>query len=87
MDWLKCPDGKTRKTYLFIWLDDFSRKILFGKYYDSEKLPCLEDSFQHMVLRWGIPEVVYVDYPEKKQIPKFVRILLVSKEMASRNSA
>ena len=59
--WLRCPDGKPRKTYLFLWLDDFSRKILFGKYYLSEKLPCLEDSFMYMLLRWGIPLCVYVD--------------------------
>jgi transposase InsO family protein len=59
--WLQCPDGKVRKSYLFLWLDDFSRKILFGKYYLSERLPCLEDSFKYMLLRWGVPSRVYVD--------------------------
>ena len=59
--WLNCHDGKVRKSYLFLWIDDFSRKILFGKYYLSEKLPCLEDSFKYMVLRWGIPLKAYMD--------------------------
>jgi putative transposase len=59
--WLTLPDGKTKKSYLFLWIDDFSRKILFGKYYLSEKLPCLEDSFRYMLLRWGIPEKIYCD--------------------------
>ena len=59
--WLQLPDGTRRKTYLFVWIDDFSRKILFGKYYLDETLPCLEDSFKYMLLRWGIPLVVYVD--------------------------
>jgi transposase InsO family protein len=59
--WLPLPDGETRKSYLFLWIDDFSRKILFGKYYLSEKLPCLEDSFRYMLLRWGIPEKIFVD--------------------------
>jgi hypothetical protein len=59
--WLDLPDGSRRKTYLFVWIDDFSRKILFGKYYLNEKLPCLEDSFRYMLLRWGIPLVVYLD--------------------------
>ena len=59
--WLTLPDGTTRKSYLFLWIDDFSRKILFGKYYLSEKLPCLEDSFRYMVLRWGIPFRIYCD--------------------------
>jgi transposase len=59
--WLPGADGKPYKTYLFVWLDDYSRKILYGRYYTSEKLPCMEDSFKYMVLRWGIPLVVYVD--------------------------
>lgn len=59
--WLTLPNGKTKKSYLFLWIDDFSRKILFGKYYLSEKLPCLEDSFRYMLLRWGIPDKIYVD--------------------------
>jgi transposase InsO family protein len=59
--WLDLPDGSRKKSYLFVWVDDFSRKILFGKYYLNEKLPCLEDSFRYMLLRWGIPMVVYLD--------------------------
>jgi hypothetical protein len=59
--WLDLPEGSRRKTYLFVWIDDFSRKILFGKYYLNEKLPCMEDSFRYMLLRWGIPLVVYLD--------------------------
>ncbi len=59
--WLDLPDGVRRKTYLFLWIDDFSRKILFGKFYLNEKLPCLEDSFRYMILRWGIPSILYLD--------------------------
>jgi putative transposase len=59
--WLPGKDGKPRKTYLFLWIDDYSRKILFGKYYFSEKLNCMEDSFKHAVLRYGIPERCYLD--------------------------
>jgi transposase InsO family protein len=58
--WLETPSGK-RKTYLFLWIDDFSRKIVGGRYYWDEKLPRMEDSFKHMVLRWGIPNKVYLD--------------------------
>jgi putative transposase len=59
--WLKGADGKMRKTYLFGWVDDYSRKILSAKYYLDEKLPRMEDSFKDMVLRYGIPEKVYLD--------------------------
>lgn len=59
--WLQRPDGKTLKTYLFAWVDDYSRKILYAEYYTDEKLPRMEDSFKKMILRWGIPVKVYVD--------------------------
>ncbi len=59
--WLTGPDRTTFKTYLFLWIDDYSRKILFGKYYATEKLPRMEDSFKYAVLRYGIPESAYLD--------------------------
>lgn len=59
--WLTGADGKRRKTYLFLWIDDYSRKILFGKYYESEKLPRMEDSFKYALLRYGIPDSAYLD--------------------------
>ena len=59
--WLAGLNGKVIKTYLFLWVCDYSRKILFGKYYENEKLPCMEDSFKQMVLRYGIPLRVYLD--------------------------
>ena len=85
--WLDLPDGRRVKSYLFLWIDDFSRKILFGKYYLNEKLPCMEDSFKYMILRYGIPLRIYMDYPEKKQMPKFTSILLRSNEMTLGTSA
>lgn len=59
--WIQGSDGKMIKTYLFLWICDYSRKILFGKYYINEKLPCMEDSFKQMVLRYGIPHKCYLD--------------------------
>jgi len=53
--------GKQKMTYLFAWIDDFSRKILFAKYYWDEKLPRLEDCLRQAILRWGIPDKIYVD--------------------------
>jgi putative transposase len=58
--WIDTPGGK-RKTYLFLWIDDYSRKILCGRYYFDEKLPRMEDSFKRLVLRWGIPDKIYLD--------------------------
>ncbi|KKM43474.1 hypothetical protein LCGC14_1563040 [marine sediment metagenome] len=57
------PDNpkKMKMTYLFAWMDDFSRKIMYAKYYWDEKLPRMEDCFRHAVLRWGLPEKIYCD--------------------------
>jgi len=57
------PDrpGKSKMVYCFAWADDYSRKILYAKYYFDEKLISLEDSFRQAVLRWAIPEKIYVD--------------------------
>jgi putative transposase len=61
--WLPDPldPSKSRKTYLFGWIDDYSRRVLFARYYWDEKLPRMEDSFRTMVLRWGIPKKLYLD--------------------------
>ena len=85
--WVTAADGTTLKTYLFLWIDDYSRKILFGKYYASEKLPRMEDSFKYALLRYGIPESAYLDYPEKKQMPKFEHFFFPRNEIASKTSA
>lgn len=54
-------EGKVKMTYLFAWVDDFSRKITYAHYYWDEKLPRLEDCFRQAVLRWGKPEKCYCD--------------------------
>ncbi len=60
--WLTHPDtGKPRKTYLFAWIDDFSRRILAARYFWDEKLPRMEQTFKTMILRWGIPKKCYLD--------------------------
>ena len=84
--WLDTPQGR-KKTYLFLWIDDFSRKILFGKYYFDEKLPAMMDSFRYCLLRYGIPLRVYVDYPEEKEMPKFANSFVPAKQIALQNSA
>ncbi|MDA3950051.1 MAG: helix-turn-helix domain-containing protein [Spirochaeta sp.] len=61
--WLpKAPgDDQVRKTYLFAWVDDYSRRILHAEYFWDEKLPRMEKTFKTMVLRWGIPKKCYLD--------------------------
>ena len=64
-DGIYLPDpqdpSKWKKSYLFGWVDDYSRKIMYAKYYFSLKLPSMEDSFKYASLRWGLPEKLYCD--------------------------
>jgi putative transposase len=64
-DGIYLPDpedpSKWKKTYLFGWVDDYSRKVMYAKYYFSLKLPSMEDSFKYGALRWGLPEKLYCD--------------------------
>lgn len=53
--------GKRKMTYLFGWVDDFSRKIMGARYYWDEKLPRMEDVFRRAILRWGLPTKLYCD--------------------------
>lgn len=61
--WLPKEPGsrEVRKTYLFAWVDDYSRRILHAQYFWDEKLPRMEETFKTMVLRWGIPRKCYLD--------------------------
>ena len=75
--WLPVNPGetKTRKTYLFGWVDDYSRRILHAEYFWDEKLPRMEETFKTMVLRWGIPEKVYLDNGSVYIARQFARVL------------
>ena len=68
-------DERVRKTYLFAWVDDYSRRILHAQYFWDEKLPCMEETFKTMVLRWGIPQKLYLDNGRVYIALQFARIL------------
>jgi len=38
-------------------------------------------------LRWGLPERLYLDYPEVLEMPKFMRFFFLLKEIALKTSA
>lgn len=56
------PDlpGRRRKVYLLAWIDDYSRNV-YGQFYFEEKGPRLEDCLKRAILRYGIPQQIYVD--------------------------
>jgi len=52
---------RQRQTFLFAFLDDYSRLIPHAQFYWNEQLPRLEDCFKRALLRYGRPLAIYVD--------------------------
>lgn len=61
--YLPHPDkpGKKAMAYLVVFLDDFSRVCVHGQFYHEERVPRLEDCLKKALLKFGIPETIYVD--------------------------
>jgi putative transposase len=69
--YLPHPDqpGKKKMTYLVVFIDDFSRCVQ-EQFYHEERVPRLEDCLKKAILKYGIPETIYVEYIEKNTMPK-----------------
>jgi len=66
--------GHKRRTYLVAWLDDYSRLCPHAGFYWAEHLPALEDSLRRAILRYGVPERLYVDNGKIYSARQFARI-------------
>jgi transposase InsO family protein len=55
------PNGKMTQIYLVAWIDDFSRFIMSAKFYDNQRVEVIEDSLRDAVMKYGVPESVYID--------------------------
>ncbi|MDO8691246.1 MAG: DDE-type integrase/transposase/recombinase [Dehalococcoidia bacterium] len=53
--------GKSRRTALFCFIDDYSRLIPYGEFFLEESLPRLERVLQIALLRRGLPQGIFVD--------------------------
>ncbi len=53
--------GHKMRTYLLAIIDDATRMVVHGEFYDNQKLPVLEDSLRKAVTRCGAPDNLYVD--------------------------
>jgi transposase InsO family protein len=56
----KQPNRKIR-TYLVAIIDDATRLVVHGEFYDNQRLPVLEDAFRKALTRAGAPDNLYVD--------------------------
>jgi putative transposase len=55
------PRGKPLKTYLICFIDDASRVVPHGAFYDADNTPNLIDCFQNALYKRGLPKAMYVD--------------------------
>jgi transposase InsO family protein len=53
--------GKMRRTYLYAFVDDASRLVLYGRFFFKGDLPALELVFKRSLQRYGKPGRVYYD--------------------------
>jgi len=57
------PNNPKRKVklYLIAWLDEATRIFSYGQLYTEEKSYTLEDCLKKAILKFGVPEQIYVD--------------------------
>lgn len=55
------PDGKKKQVYLVAFLDDSTRYLLHGEFYESLDAAIVEDAFRQAILKYGLPDSVYFD--------------------------
>ena len=79
--------GKLRKTFLFACIDDHSRLITAAKFYLRENIACFIDCLMLALQSRGLPRKLYVDYPERNEMPKFAGNSLPCKHIALQTSA
>lgn len=55
------PDGTSKQVYLVLFVDDATRFVLHGAFYDSLEKAVVEDCFRKAIEKYGVPESVYFD--------------------------
>jgi putative transposase len=53
--------GHKMRTYLVAMIDDATRLVTHGEFYDNQRLPVLEDTLRKAITRCGLPDSIYVD--------------------------
>jgi transposase InsO family protein len=53
--------GHKMRTYLVALIDDATRLVVHGEFYDNQRLPVLEDALRKAIVKCGAPDNLYVD--------------------------
>jgi len=54
-------DGKQRRTYLAVFIDDATRLICHSQFYDNHRVPVLEDCLRKAIIKFGKPDSIFCD--------------------------
>ena len=85
---LKIPDEQGRRRYalLLAFLDDATRRVLYADFSFAESSVAFESGIKHILAAHGRIGRLYCDYAEEKQMPKFLSMSRVGKEMTEKTS-
>ncbi|THF72458.1 DDE-type integrase/transposase/recombinase [Cohnella fermenti] len=53
--------GEKKPVYLVLFIDDATRFVVHGAFYDSLEQSIVEDCFRQAIAKYGVPEAVYFD--------------------------
>jgi hypothetical protein len=67
--YIRTKDGK-KQVYLVSFLDDATRYVVHGEFYDSLDQSVVEDCFRKAILKEGLPRRMFFDYNELYTMPK-----------------
>ena len=55
------PGGTNKQVYLVLFVDDATRFVLHGEFYETLDQSIVEDCFRKAIQQYGVPEAVYFD--------------------------
>ncbi|MCY9669267.1 DDE-type integrase/transposase/recombinase [Paenibacillus alginolyticus] len=58
---ISASDGTRKQAYLVLFVDDATRFIVHGQWYDNMEQFIVQDAFRQAILKYGVPGAVYFD--------------------------
>jgi len=66
-------DGSKKQVYLVVFLDDATRYVIHGAFYETLDQGIVEDCFRQAIQKYGVPDAVYFDNGKQYRTKWMVR--------------
>ncbi len=66
-------NGKSTRTYLSVFIDDYSRFVPHAEFYPNQKSEIVFDTLKKAVVEYGLPSAVYLDNGKQYKNPEMRR--------------